>query len=109
METQTIKQQEKIKTVSVLEFFRTEGFKSISRNVYHNVNGYPFVTFTTPTGEATMVYFSKNAALTVAKGQPVTAELLRGLAVAEVKNAKGEDRVKLVTGAGIDIEELLGE
>lgn len=107
METAT-KTTNKLETQSVRDFFKENGFKTISPVVYGNINGYPYVVFTTPDGARTNVYFSKNAARMVAIGQPVTKQLIETVAVAEVLNANNEERIKLVSAGGIDLDELLG-
>lgn len=109
MET-TVINKTKLETKSIREFAKENGFISISQNVCGNVNKYPFIVLENKHGDATMVYFSKNAAKLVAIGQPVTKELLTKFRIAEdVKNAAGEERIKLVSGANLDIESLLGE
>jgi len=110
MET-TVINNTKLKTKSVLEFTKENGFTKISPMIYGNKNGYPFIVLENKHGEATMVYFSKNAAKLVAVGQPVTKQIFSDFKIAEdIKNAAGEERIKLVSGgSNLDIESLLGE
>ncbi len=91
MEVQTIK-----------EFITTQGFNQIASHVRTNTNGYPFVTFIDATktpNVAENVYFSKNAALLVAKGLVVTKELLSGFQIGATENALGETRIKLISNS----------
>ena len=82
-----------VKTVK--EFVTENGFVEIAREVRANSNGYPFVTFINGQNIATNVYFSQNAAGTVEAGQPITRELIADLQIVFVKNADGEDRIKI--------------
>lgn len=110
METSVINKTT-LKTKSVLEFTKENGFTKISPVIYGNKNGYPFIVLENKHGETTMVYFSKNAAKLVAIGQPVTKQIFSDFRIAEdIKNAAGEERIKLVSGgSNLDIESLLGE
>lgn len=112
METvQTTIETKELVRQTIREFAKENNFTNISPKVNTNTNGYPFLVFTNPSdkGMVMFIYFSKNAAKMVAKDQPVTKQLLDSVQVAETRNAKGEERFKLVTANGLDIEELLGE
>lgn len=95
--------------VSVATFAKQGGFTQIAPKVRTNVSGYPFITFIDANNKAENIYFSKNAAKDVADGQVVTGAMLKGLSIAETKNAAGEARIKLVSSDRLELEALLGE
>lgn len=92
-------------TITVKEFCAQRGFVQAAKSVRQNENGYPFVTFYTDKKDSEgrtvceNVYFSKNAAKTVAAGSPVDAQLFSNLQIAEVQNEAGELRTKLISNS----------
>lgn len=89
-----------IKTMK--EFASSNNVTAIS-NVRTNTNGYPYLTMLSDKfeGGAENFYFSKRAAAKVSKDQTPTAIGLGQLSMAVVKNAAGEQRIKICT-AGED-------
>lgn len=96
--------------LTIAEFCKSQGFTQINKLVDENVNGYPFITFITGDNKAENVYFSKKASSHRAKGEVVTASMLKEHRIAIVKNSAGEERIKLC-GAGeslrLDLSDLL--
>lgn len=97
-------------TYTLKEYVTMKGFTQIAKAVRENTNGYPFITFISADNKAENVYFSINAAETVAAGEIVTAEMLQSLQVVETQNAQGEQRTKLSLkgeSARFDLADLL--
>jgi hypothetical protein len=94
---------------SIAKFAEDRSMVSIAPKVRMNTNGYPFITFIDSDNKAENIYFSKAGAETVEEGQEITAELLKSLQVAEVENADGEMRLKLITNSErVSLASLLG-
>ena len=75
-------------------FVQNHGATTISTNILHNTNGYPFIFVDDQT-----LYFSKAGALKVAQGdalKPIAGDLF----VVETKNEAGEVRMKLTFNSG---------
>ena len=108
METTT--KTNKLETKSILEFCKENNLMKLSNVILGNTNGYPYIMFSTgePNVQGVPVYFSKNAALLVRIGEPITKEIVQTFRIAEdVKNKNGEERIKLVSNSNLDIEDLL--
>ena len=80
---------------TIKDFCKSKGFTQINKTIAENSNGYPFITFITGANKAENVYFSKSMSANVAEGQLITPTMLADLQVATVKNAAGEERIKL--------------
>lgn len=93
-------------TSSVQDFMKQQGFVSVVTSVKENANGYPYVTFLNAKNEAENIYFSKTCSNTVAKGQVIAKGFFTPFMIAQVENAAGEKRTKLVTGQRINVEDL---
>ena len=85
-----------METKDVKSFMISSGFVSVVKTVRTNSNGYPYITFLTADNKAENVYFSKNAATMVASGDVIARGFFEPFRVAEVANADGEVRTKLV-------------
>lgn len=96
-----------LQVVTVGAFAKAKGFTQISPKVRINQNGYPYITFIDAANKAENVYFSKNAAKDRHEGEVITKEMLKSISVAETKNAKNEDRIKLVSSDRLELESLL--
>lgn len=109
MET-TVQTGNSLDTISVQDFMIENNFVSLAREVRENTNGYPFVTFINADNEAENVYFSKNGASRVAKGEVIEKGFFDPFEIAKVENAEGEERTKLVTGGEgrVSMESLFG-
>ena len=95
--------------LTIKEFVKAQGFIQIAPQVRQNTNGYPFATFYTAKNEAENIYFSKAASKKLNAGDVVDAQLLSQHQIAVVKNAAGEERVKLISNSErIDLADLLG-
>lgn len=88
-----------METKKISEFCKERGFVQAGKSIRANVNGYLFITFITAENEAENVYFSKAGSEKYEDGTPVTMDLLKSLQVAEVENASGEKRIKLITNS----------
>jgi len=80
---------------TIKDFCKSKGFVQINKTIAENSNGYPFITFITGANKAENIYFSKASSANVAEGMLVTPTLLADLQIATVKNAAGEERIKL--------------
>ncbi len=80
---------------TIKDFCKSKGFTQINKMIAENSNGYPFITFINGANKAENIYFSKSMSANVAEGQLITPSLLADLQVATVKNANGEERIKL--------------
>lgn len=83
-----------MKVVSIKDFCVANNFATLAKCVRENTNGYCFVTFITADNKAENVYFSKNSQATA--GEVITKDMLLQYQVAEVTNAEGEIRNKLI-------------
>ena len=83
--------------VPVQEFMKSSGFTSIHKEVRINSNGYPYITFITANNVSENIYFSKKASEMVTEGELVVRGWFDSFKAAEVKNAAGEMRTKLVS------------
>ena len=96
---------------SLAEFCKSNNFVDVHKAVRENSNHYPYLTFITADNKAENIYFSKSKSSEVSAGLIVTASLMRDLQIAEVVNANGETRTKLV-GFGesnrLSLDDLLG-
>ena len=96
--------------MTIAEFSKSQGFTQVLKLVDENLNGYPFITFMTGDNKAHNIYFSKKASEHRAKGEVVTASMLKEHRIAIVKNSAGEERIKLC-GQGeslrLDLSDLL--
>ena len=92
---------------SVKAFCAKNAIIEVVPKVRVNDNGYPYVTFINKDNEATNVYFSINAAGTVEENQDIR-EIAKDLQIVYVKNAAGEDRIKLSrkSASRITVEDL---
>lgn len=92
--------------LTIKEFIASKGFISIASAVRVNKNGYPYVTFIDADNKAENVYFSKKAP--VAEGQVIDKQFIAGFQIAEVENATGEKRTKLISNsARVSLADLL--
>lgn len=96
---------------SLAAFCKANNFVEIHKAVRENSNGYPYLTFITGNNKAENIYFSKSKSSEVSAGMVVSSSLMRDLQIAEVSNAQGEKRTKLV-GFGesnrLSLDDLLG-
>ena len=83
-------------TISVQDFMKSKGFVSIHKSVRKNANGYPYLTFINADNEAENIYFSKASGEDKEAGQLLYKGFFDKLNVAEVTNADGEVRMKIV-------------
>lgn len=97
-----------LERISVRDWMLSNGFTQVSKAVNVNTNGYPFVTFISATNVAENVYFSKGAAEMVGEGESIARGFFEPFMIAEVTNANGETRTKLVrkTEGRLDLEDL---
>ncbi len=96
-------------TMSIKDFAASKGFNQIVPVVRVNKTGYPYITFIDDDNKAENIYFSKNAALAVTAGTPVTKEMLSVYQVGFTTNEAGEERVKLITNSDrVELSDLLG-
>ena len=94
-----------MKVISIKEFCQANKFASVAKCVRENINGYAFITFITADNKAENVYFSKNAIVTA--GEVINKDFLSAYQIAEVANAEGEIRMKLISNSErIDIADL---
>jgi len=88
-----------LKSRSLRDFAKAEGFTAINPKVRVNANGYPFLTLVKPDGKggsvAENIYFSKGSADTALGMETIDAETRGNLLVCEVTNEAGEKRLKL--------------
>lgn len=87
---------EELVTLDVKSFMVSSGYVSVAKAVRVNSNNYPYVTFINDTNVATNIYFSKNAAKIVAEGDSIEKGFFNPFRIAEITNAAGEKRIKLV-------------
>lgn len=94
-----------MKVISIKEFCQANNIVSLAKCVRENINGYAFITFIAADNKAENVYFSKNSQAVA--GEVITKDLLAQYQVAEVTNAEGEIRMKLISNSErIDIADL---
>ena len=97
-----------METQSIKQFCNSKGFTQLTPSIRMNANGYPFLTFIDANNVAENVYFSKNAAKSVAVGQALSKELLSQWQIASTINADGELRIKIISNSErIDINSFL--
>ena len=99
-----------LKTISVAEFIKAKSFVEINNIVKLNSNNYPFVTFINASNVAENIYFSKASGAGLKQGDAVSIAMLANYRIAEVANAEGEVRTKLVSVSSnrINLASLLG-
>ena len=86
-----------MKTLTIKEFAQANNIASFALTVRANANEYPFVTFISSTNEAMNVYFSKSLAEKISVGDDVKSVLQsNSCMIAEIVNADGEVRIKLI-------------
>lgn len=98
-----------MKTISISDFCKAQGFTQVAKATRKNVNGYGYVTFINAANEATNVYFSKSLDPEVAEGTALNKAFFANKVIAEVENAEGETRYKIAhkDSQRIDIADLL--
>jgi hypothetical protein len=84
---------------TIKDYCKSKGFTQIAPSIRSNTNGYPFITFIDAANKAENIYFSKNAALAVGAGQPVTKDMLTVYQIGITENAAGEQRIKLISNS----------
>ena len=84
-----------MKILSLREFCTSKNFVEIHKSVRENTNGYPFVTFMDKNNKAENIYFTKSQSANFAEGMLLTPSIMKDLQIAVVKNAQGEERIKL--------------
>ncbi len=95
-------------TMSIKQYAQENSITQIAPVVRTNTNGYPYLTMISNDNVATNVYFSRNAAVGVTAGTPVSKEMLSVYQIGITHNEAGEERIKLVSNsARIDIAGLL--
>jgi hypothetical protein len=82
--------------ISVQQFMKEEGYVSIHKTVRKNQEGLPYLTFIKVDNVAHNIYFSKEAGQDKQAGQLLYKGFFDKLNVAEVTNADGEIRLKIV-------------
>jgi len=99
-----------LKTISVAEFIKAKSFVEVNNSVRVNSNGYPFVTFINASNVAENIYFSKASGAGLKQGDVVSIAMLADYRIADVANAEGEVRTKLVSSVSnrISLADLLG-
>lgn len=97
--------QKELVTLTVKDFCAQKGITGYVPVVRENENGYPYITFMNKENKAENIYFSKNTSKGVALGMPVTKSMMSNYQIGITTNAKGEERVKLVTKRA-DISDL---
>lgn len=80
--------------MSVAEFCKSRNLVEIVPHVRMNASGYPYVTFIDRDNKAENIYFTINASGTVEENMDLKL-IAHDLQVVFVKNADGEDRIKL--------------
>lgn len=85
-----------LETISVRDWMQANGFVQVYKEVRVNENGYPYVTFINADNKAENVYFSKNESKTHHEGMAIERGFFDNLQIADVANADGEVRTKLV-------------
>ena len=94
---------------TIKEFVAAHSFTQIVPKVNTNVNKYPFLTFINKDNKAENIYFSKASSAKLKDGDMVTKELLSQHQIAVVKNAAGDERIKLVSNSErLELADLLG-
>lgn len=89
---------ENVRTIA--EFAKQGGFVEIKSTVHESTeNKYKFIVLLNAKNEATCVFFSKNASDMVTAGEEITRELLAKFQIADVTNADGEVRTKLISNS----------
>jgi hypothetical protein len=80
--------------MSVAEFCKSRNLVEIVPQVRMNTSGYPYVTFIDRDNKAENIYFTINASDTVEENMDLKL-IAHDLQIVFVKNADGEDRIKL--------------
>ena len=82
--------------ITVQQFMKEQGYVSIHKTVRKNQEGLPYLTFIKVDNVAHNIYFSKEAGQDKQAGQLIYKGFFDKLNVAEVTNAAGEVRMKIV-------------
>ena len=100
MATIQTENQTALQTVEVKDFMVNNGFTQVFKEVRSNLNGYPYITFITAANQSENIYFSKKLAEKYVAGTAIGKGFFEDILVAEVSNAAGEVRMKLVSRNG---------
>ena len=93
-------------TIPIQEFKKKRNFVSVHKAVRANAKNYPYVPFIDDKNVAENIYFSKASGETQKAGDLIVKGFFAKLQIAEVENADGEKRIKLV---GTSTERLFVE